>query len=314
MPEYVNRTSQEALARELEKADAFNDRVQRAITRNRLPPNRERRARAITGGGRVMADLRLSDVTARKEAAMILFDVLEADYGGIEGSGVRVYHLTFVDDIGVASDRTPHFRIAPLKRKVDKAIRSMGLSGLVFIEVQPLLNFPAQGQGRTLLLHAHALCWGAISIRAFRKAKKKLNNSRSWQCMFGAKPVVSRRLRGGIDDALKIAAYIAKLPHDGKYCVPHEDGGYRFKPTLKGYPDRLALRIAEGLSHLSIYEAVFAVGEGRTLRLKWKRALAAWHRRRCAKGGKTLRFDIAGFWDRVRRSGSPYYAAPFTIT
>jgi hypothetical protein len=314
MSTYHNRTPAETLARQLQKADVFSDRVQRAITRHRLPPNRERRARAITGAGRVMADMRLSDVTARKQATVILFDVLEAHYGEIECSGARVYHLTFVDDVGVASDRTPHFRIAALKRKVDKAIRSMGLSGLVFIEVQPLLNYPARGQGRTLLVHAHALCWGVVSTRAFREAKKTLNESRSWHCMFGAKPVVSRRLRGGIDDALKIAAYIAKLPHDGKYCVPHEGGGFRFRPTLQDYPDRLALRIAEGLSQLSIYEAVFAVKQGRMLRLKWKRALTAWHKQRCAADRKTLRFDIGPFWDRVRRSGSPYYAAPFTIS
>ncbi|RYG57803.1 MAG: hypothetical protein EON56_01585 [Alphaproteobacteria bacterium] len=313
MSNYLNRSPAETLARQLQKADVFNDRVQRAITRHRLPPNRERRARAITGAGRVMSDLRLSDVAARKEAAVILFDVVKAHYGEIECPELRMYHLTFVDDIGVASDRTPHLKIDALKRKVDKAIRAMGLSGLVFIEVQPLLNYPARGQGRTLLLHAHALCWGVVSTRAFRKAKKTLNASRSWQCMFGAKPVVSRRLRGGLDDALKIAAYVAKLPHDGKYCVPHEGGGFRFKSTLQDYPDRLALRIAEGLSHLSIYEAVFAVKQGRMLRLKWKRELAAWHRQRCVTGPKTLRFAIGPFWDRVRLSGSSYYAAPFTI-
>jgi hypothetical protein len=309
---YVDRTPQETLTRQLNKADAFDSRVQRAITRLRLKPKRERRVRAITGSGATMADLRLSDVTARKAGAEILFKVVEDLYDGIASPNARLYHLTLFDDLGVTSDRKPHLKIKAIKRKVDKGLRAMGLSALVFIEIQPLLNYPAQGKGRTLLVHAHALCWGIGSKRAFHEAKMKLNRSRSWTCMFGAKPVRSRRLEG-IEDMLKIACYVAKLPHDGKYRVPHEDGGWRFRPTLRDYPDRLALRISEGLSHYTIFDAVFGVGQGKRIRSEWKRRLVAWHAERLARVGKGMSFDIDSFWDRVRRSGTRHYALPFKI-
>jgi hypothetical protein len=123
--------------------------------------------------------------------------------------------------------------------------------------------------------------------------------------MFGAKLVRSRRLEG-VEDMLKIACYVAKLPHDGKYRVPHEDGNWRFRPTLRDYPDRLALRISEGLSHYTIFDAVFGVGEG-------KRRLVAWHNDRLARTGKGMSFDIGSFWDRVRRSGTRHYALAFKI-
>ncbi|WP_125954704.1 MULTISPECIES: hypothetical protein [unclassified Novosphingobium] len=295
-----------------QKAEAFLNRVLHGVELIKPPLLGRRKLHALLGVNECRADLRLCDVSARKKSAEILFDVVGGLRARFDSSGVQFRHITFIDDIGITSDRYPLLRFCALKRKVDKAIRTLGLSALVFIEIQPLLNYPALGEGRTLMLHAHALCWGSTSRRAYRSAKRALNQSRSWQNKFGAEPVKDRHLRK-FDDVLRIACYVAKLPHDGKIRVPVGEDKWRFRPTLQGYPNRLALRIAEGLSHYSIFDAVFSVGEGRFYRLDWKRQLVDWHQKRLLRYGKGRRFDLADFWQRRHRSGRFGYDKPFSV-
>lgn len=310
MSKYPKRSPQETLCRQQEKADAYLARVNRGV--DHLKPHRLRRRRydALFGVHGCLSDLRLCDVQARKASAEILVDVVGGLKSTFNAPKTKFRHITFIDQVGITSDRCPILRVYALKRKVDKAIRRLGLSALVFIEAQPLLNYPAGGMGRTLMLHAHALCWGTTSRRVFRKAIKKLNKSRSWQNEFGAKPAKARRLKT-FDDVLRIACYVAKMPYDGKIRVPIIGGEWRFKPTLQGYPDRLALRIAEGLSHYSIFDAVFSVGEGRLFRLEWKRRLVEWHQGRLSRVGKGMRFDLEGFWRRGRSARHSGYNTPF---
>lgn len=310
MSKYPKRSPEETLRRQQQKADDYLARVIRAV--DRLKPHQPRRRRydALFGVRGCLADLRLCDVAARKAGAGIFVEVV----GGLEATfqmpNVTFRHITLIDRLGATSDRNPIMRVRALRRKVDKAIRRLGLSGLVFIEVQPLLNYPAGGHGRTLLLHAHALCWGVTSRREFRDAMQGINKSRSWQNEFGATPVKARRLKT-FDDVLRIACYIAKLPHDGKIRVPTGGGDWRFRPVLKGYPDRLALRIGEGLSHYSVFDAVFSIGGGRLYRLEWKRRLVKWHKARLNRPGMGLSFDVEAFWRRGRSSRLSGYEKPF---
>lgn len=308
------RSPQATLDSQICKSYAFRDRVLRAANRLSLPPARRRRLLALLGVDGCTRIIQLSDIAARVEAAKILFQVTGQYLPVLVPTGTPMFHITFVDDIGLTSDRTPVLKLAALKRKVDKAMRSMGLSGIVMVEVQALLNYPAQGHGRTLMLHAHALCWGAVSRRRFRAARRKLNGSRSWQNHFGAQPVFSRRLHHDVDDGQRIVCYLAKMPHDGKYRVPLAGGTkFRFRPTLKGYPDNLALRIAEGLSHYTIYDAVFAVGSGSVIRKEWKQQLQSWQRARLDSAGRVHAFRVDQFWRTVRRSQSGTLYQPYGI-
>jgi hypothetical protein len=306
MSKYPKRSPQATLDTQLMKADAYLAKVICAIEHLRMPTLPRRRLEALLGVRGCMHDMRLCDVTARKKAAELLFEGIDDLQPAFDMPGVVFWHITFVDDIGITLDRAPVLRVDALKRKVDKAIRALGLSAITHIETQPLLNYPAGGEGRTLMLHAHALCWGAVSRRGFRKAMKALNRSRSWQNEFGAKPVLARKLKD-FDEVGRIACYVAKLPHDGKIRVPVGNGKWRFRPVLQGYPDRLALRIAEGLSHYSIFDAVFSVGDGKHIRAAWKRKMVDWHRDRLDRAGKVHGFDVADFWRRRRSvAGSGY--------
>lgn len=299
-PKFKTYTPTETLKRQFDKADAYRKSVVRAAERLTVGTENLPKVLALFGIGGLMDRPLLSDVRARKKAAKLLFRTTKRLFRALVPEDMPMYHITLVDDVGLTSDRKPSLKLSAMKRKVDKAIRALGLSGIVMIEVQALTNFPAMGDGRTLMLHAHALCWGAVSRRGFRAAMKKLNGSRSWRNTFGAKPIFSRRLKDGRDDALRIVSYLTKLPHDEKYRAPMGNGKFRFRPTTKGYPDSLALRIGEGLSHYSIFDAVFGVGEGKVIRKAWKSDLQAWHRQRMSNANRVCNFDVEALWRKLR--------------
>ncbi|MDR6708849.1 hypothetical protein J2X73_003236 [Novosphingobium sp. 1748] len=316
MPKYPLLPPYAVLSGAIGKADALAARLQRGIEKLKPSAPLKKRLNALLGFTRHMNHLTLADVQARKVALQTLFAVVEEHVAALVPDGANVYHVTLVDDIGLTTDRKPIIRWTAFRRKVDKAIRALGLSGIAFLEIQPLTNYPAGGKGRTLMLNAHVLAWGGFTRRKLREAKRKLNQSRSWRNSFGAEPVNIRRLKRGVDEMLLIACYISKLPFGAKYRVPHprKPGQYRFKPTLKGFTDTLALRLIEGLSQISLFDAVFCIGEAKSLRKIWKSRLVEWQRQRSEVGKRPLPdFDVAALWEEIREANDDVLYKPFVI-
>ncbi len=316
MPRYPVVPPKVTLAKANEKANDLSYRLRRGIQRLTLTAIRETRLHALLGLDRHVAQLTLADVEARKASTRILFTVIEEQIDELIPTGASMFHITFVDDVGLTTDRKPVIRRTAFRRKVDKAVRALGLSGVAIVEVQTLTNYPAKGKGRTLMLNAHVLAWGKVSRRKFRKAMEILNTSRSWSNSFGALPIKSRRLKDGIDDALRIACYQTKAPLGGKYRVPlcGHPGEYRFLPTMTGFTDTLALRLMEGLSQISIFDSVFCIGDAKHLRKVWKAKLVQWHRERSEIGQDPIAdFDVAKLWRRIRRASGQELYQPYKI-
>lgn len=315
-PRYPNHSPETTLAKAIDKADILTFRLNRGIKRLILSTIRRRRLDGLLGLDGHTDQLTMGDANTRKASSQILFTVAEEYIDQLIPKGMPCFHITFVDDLGLTTDQTPVIHLAAYRRKVDKALRAMGLSGIVVIEIQALTNYPAKGKGRTLMLHAHALCWGPVSRRALRAAKEKLNSSRSWSNTFGAQPIKTRQLKNGVDDALKTIVYQTKVPLGAKYRWPIHKGSdhYRFRPTMKAFTDTLALRIMEGLSQISIFDSVFCVGEAKYIRKAWKTGLVKWHRQRSEMGkGPIKAFDSAKLWARIRRANGQEIYKPFQI-
>lgn len=303
------------LASAIRKADQLAYRLRRGCRKLKLTPVRERRLLALLGLDRHIGQLTLADMDARKAALQKLFAVAEQQVPLLIPDGAKLYHVTLVDDIGLTDDRQPIIRLRQFRRKVDKAIRALGLSGFAIIEIQVLLDYPMAGQ-HTLLVNAHVLGWGRVSRRKFRAAKKKLNQSRSWSNGFGALPIKARRLKRGLDDALQIMCYQTKAPLGAKRLVPHPklSGEYRFQPTMTGFTDMVALRLIEGLSQICIFDAVFCIGDAKLIRRQWKTELVAWQRLRTEVGGGPVRhFDVSKLWARIHKANGHDHFQPFQI-
>lgn len=303
------------LARAIRKADELAHRLHRGCQKLMLTPRQKRCLLALLGLDRHIERLTLADIDGRKAALQILFAVAEQQVPQLIPDGMPLFHVTLVDDIGLTTDRKPVIRLQQFRRKVDKAIRSLGLSGFAIIEIQVLIDYPATGK-HTLLVNAHVLGWGPVSRRKFREAKRKLNNSRSWSNHFGALPIKTRRLKRGLDDALQIICYQTKAPLGAKRRVPRPGfpDQFRFEQTMTGFSDQVALRIVEGLSQISIFDAVFCIGDAKFMRREWKTKLMEWHRQRSEIGRRPVRdFDVGRMWRRIRSANGHDHYHPFQV-
>lgn len=127
----------------------------------------------------------------------------------------RMFHLTLLDDSGNTSDRAPVIDIRGLQAKAGRALRSIGLEGLVVVEVHPLANYPQGGDGRTLMFHIHAIAWTDEPFDP-DEAEALLIGGSGWKCSMGAPPVVIQTVEGTDEDIEKVARYVVKPPHAAK--------------------------------------------------------------------------------------------------
>ena len=96
--------------------------------------------------------------------------------------------------------------------------------------------------------------------------------------------------------------------------MPVANGKFRFHPTLRGHPDSLALRIAVGLSHYTIYDAVFGVRDGKVIRKRGRSVhLKSWLRDRLNNAEQVHRFNVRRFWRRVRGNGMTSLYRPYEL-
>lgn len=298
MFQYKDMSPDETLESRMAKAHAFLLDVEKGVRRQPMFTPAQDKALALFGinGCYGHPDPLLSDITAHIESSKLLHDIAGRYFAERIDEGFKTSHMTFVDDLGLTTDLAPTLRYAAFRRKVDKAIRAMGLHAIVFIEIQALTNYPQGGRGRTLMTNAHAICWGHVSREGIRAKIKKLNTSRSWSNLFDALPIKPRRLNG--DEAQSIASYLTKVPYDAKYRKPVGSGKFRFRQTTKDYPTRLKIRILEGLSHFTLWDGVFGVNDGKHIRSELKTSLRDWHRDRLLREKVKREMDIAAFWAR----------------
>ena len=315
MNAYRDTLPSTALSVRIAKAKAYRNRVIKHADTWKLSPRKRAQLEALLGIGSCREDISWSDMDARIKSMKIMHNVVEDFFSRNGSPSLKIYHITFADDLGLTSANEPVLKLPALRRKIDKAIRFLGLSAIVTMEIQALTNKSPTGKGPGLMLHGHALAWGSPSRRSLRENLETINSSRSWKNHFEATPVLSRKRNGDIvKDAMKVSSYLAKLPFDATYQVPSgADGKSRFRSTTSGYTNALAFRIAEGLSYHSIFESVFSVADGKHIRTRWKQELVAWHRRRVARVGAIPPFPVAEFWVKARKNNGGHRYMPYTV-
>jgi len=241
------------------------------------------------------------------------------------------YHLILLADEGVMSDRKPLFPLTLLKRKADKAMRKAGLDGFYVVEVQALMNWPQQGEGRTLLGHIHVFGWmkrgsPGSSTQDIRRAlgydKRRCNLA--FSCQFGADPIMVRSITSDMGCPSFWAAYLMKAPHKAKSRIPRkkEDTSFhrpsfKLRNTTKGLRPELAMRMLELFSQLPIFATVGGVGAGAAMLARCKNRLKLWDAQRRATWNKdgveeVPAFHEGKFWKRTHKRRRARYL-PFFI-
>lgn len=296
----------------------FLDLIERRI--EELDPTDEDRARflGLLGRAPMEGPLRLSDLIAHFHLAMYLAQ--EVRHLDQVSDDLDFYHLTLLADEGMMSDRTPSFALRLLKGKANRAMRMAGLEGFYVVEVQPLMNWPQKGEGRTLLGHVHLLGWkkrdapnnSAEDIRSELGYHKRRRNM-AWSSMFGAAPIEVQAITEDLGCPAYWVAYLLKMPHDAKNRVERKEEAqrngtakYKLMSTLSGYRPELAMRLFELFAQLPLFAAVGGVGAGDAMLGRCKNKVMLWDEERRAEWGRHGRetvpaFNERKFWERTHK-------------
>jgi hypothetical protein len=302
---------------QFDSADKYLELMKEAILPLRLSRQAAWELRVLTGLRPYPAALTMGEPTARKQSARILCAHLEEAFGGMDDPDVRFYDVLVTSDKGVTSEQTPILDFTGLKQEAEEAIRSMHLSGIVSLHLQPVYNEFIEKQERTMVLYARAVCWGSGSELSLQGIKNYLNRVGSRRCEFGHNAVFVRHLTHGVVDVLTVAASFARFPAESAVLVPLQSGGWDLCSTIYSFQHHPVVRVAEGLSYLPMLDAIFAVGHGEALWIAWAQDLQDWHGERTHSDGQGAtggcKLDVPAFWEGVRQSVPSYYQTPYTI-
>ena len=296
-----------------------------------LSPSHEDRLRfkALYGTSRMDGPMRMSDMVAHyKLARLIAREVRDLRRVNDE---LNFYFLTLLADEGIMSDRKPCFAYRLLARKADKAMRRIGVDGFRVVEVQPLMNYPQEGKGRTLLGHVHILCWkhkdepinSAADIRSELGYDKRRRNI-AWTSGFGANPIHVQPITVQHGCPSFWAAYLLKYPHDAKNLIvvtseaaeTFPKAKMRLMSTTTGYRPELAMRMFELFGQMPLSSLVSGVGAGANILSRCRNRLKLWDEERLAKwkdqkDEPVPTFDERKFWKRThkrrRRNYRPFF-------
>lgn len=252
-----------------------------------------------------------SDIPARYKASRALASHMARHQA--TSPATRTYYLmTFIDDCGTTSDRAPNLAIEPVTQKVRRAVSSLGVDAIVMLEVHPLMNYPGGKNGRSLLLHAHAIAWTDEPFD-HRGAEAAFNASPAWTCSLGAKPVDIRPIDRTPGHMERVAHYLAKQTPSVKNLMPSHSkpGRFMMMDTIKGYRDGLACRIFEGQSQVELMSVLFGVGEGSVVRQAVRAELKQWHVARPSDVLIPKTRDVWAFWLSIRQRDSRSMYLPY---
>jgi hypothetical protein len=278
-----------------------------------LPRNHQDTINALLGQGKLSEVLLASEVGARFESGRFLADILikhRAECGNIHR---KYYFITFCCDDGNTSDRKPVGRVEPFKGKVYRAFKGINFDAIGVVEVHPLMNYPGDGKGRTLMYHVHAIGW-SDTRRDPKTITAELLKIGTWKNTLGAQPIKIQLIGDRPEDLAALAHYMFKPPHAAKNRMPSKtkSGKFLLMDTTEGYRAELAMRVIEGLSQMELMHLVFGVNGGSEVRQPLRASIMRWHRARI-KGGVHLdkQTDIWGLWYELRKEHGSKHFAPY---
>jgi hypothetical protein len=279
----------------LRRSYRFESVIESTIRRLDIADDRQRSLLALTGIQGHYPGLPASDIAARIRSMEILYRAV-GDYAKHEiGADEDILLGTYTCDTGLTDDREPHLRQKTFIGKTYRQIRDTGLNAICSIEIQALTDYPSP-RCNALMLHAHTMMWGTVRTTDRQAAVRQANGSRAWANHFEAPSVLLKRPHMEKGGAQGWACYMTKLPDDANRIATRSNGKVRFSNHVSNYPNALALRIMEGLSHFSIPELVFGVGDGKYIRRKWISELRAWDKERSDMLRPDAGFDLTEVW------------------
>lgn len=274
-----------------------------------LSPSQRRFLHRITAGGAGNGFLPMSHFEARLASSQAMIAALLAHSNELGNQNVEYFMGTFCPDAGVTPLQNPHISIAALKRKIDKAMRSHGLHGVYVVEVEILLRLEGE-PGPRLMFHVHAVCWRRYRKILPRRLAKSMMASRAFSNNLGARGVVFTAMQPQTPSSVAgLAQYITKFPACVKQRRKLRSGRHKLVHEQSKYSGSMMMRMIEVLSHIPLYSAIGAVGEGKAVRRAWKIRMTAWRKSQPMNEVALTRERVRSDWKRstlrARLKGKP---------
>lgn len=237
----------------------------------------------------------LGDGTARAEAGTTLIGALVDLYPKLRRIGKpRFFLLTFCWDQGMLQlDARGVPQLKPMKHKIFKAVASIGLDAIGVMEVAPFRKSKIHDE--MLFLHGHLVGWTFDPAFKPNKAASKLMKGPAFPNSLGLPSVTIRSRRKsanlfhGDETAAKqlfsnleedqteaslawLGYYLFQAPSYAQHA--YRDKKRKGKVKLrksKNQSNSLAIASRMLLNTIPVGEAVFGIGEGRLVRLAWKK-------------------------------------------
>lgn len=289
-----------------ERFKSFKGKLEDALQLPKLTEDDQAMIRDLCGYGRPMEAILASNMRLRWTASRSVRTALLAHRG--MGEVVRQNYVfgTLVDDVGITSDRVPVVRLSDIRDKAYRTLKSAGLNAFGVVEVHPLMNHPAGGDGRSLLFHVHFVGWPTDLQEEFQAGslEKEINSSRAWRCELGAPPAKIQQVKPKKRDLSAISYYLFKPPHSAKNKMEsnQDPSKWRLMDTVKGYRPELGLRVIEAYSQIDLRDTMFGVNEGAKIRQTVRSAVADQHRKLLRNGSpRPQSEDIWLFWLLLRQ-------------
>jgi hypothetical protein len=307
----------EEIFAEFEKAEAFSRRVQRAITGLDVGRGAERGLLNLVGAGSTPSELTMAHMSGLKAAAALLCSVVEQAYTELSQPGTAFYKLTVIGELGAMSQASPHLAVVAQQRAVERAMKSLELSGLGFPRLQPVFDNLFAPSEHALLLYDEALCWGTGCQQALLEKVGAMNDSLSFELPIEVAGISLERIAPDVVSALCVPVSLCGMPSSWWHLETDYYGFEHFCDMELSFGINHALRVTEGLSHVLIRDAVFAVGEGIPLKDVWQRKLSGWQDEQyfldtSSERGE-VKIDVKELWRAVRTWAPNYFRNPFTL-
>ena len=292
----------------IQRCDFAGSLVKRVLLKWKIDDDDRQRALGLLGVGSRPEMLLASDLAALMQASECLLNLIKVM---IKQHPQRQYYFaTFVDDLGNTGDRAPNLQISPFQNKVERAIRSLGLSGIIVNGFHPFMNHPGGGKGRQISVDAHGILWMDKPFDHAAAARVQ-NRSGTWFSSLTIKPIDIAPL-----DPKKLARlcyYLFKPWHEAKNVMSNKknEGDYKLMSTRKGYRPEFATRLFEGLSQIELMKLVTGINGGTGLRQQLRKSLVDWHRSRPEPIAVPASVDVWLLWASMREENGSRDYKPF---
>lgn len=267
----------------------FTEKLNVAKPSSILPEGRKLLARMAPPPGS------LADHAARRSAGRLMIDELLAHHQRTKKKGYRHFLLTLCWDAGVLSaDKPFEYDLKAMQIKAYKAIKKLGLSAVCVFEAVALRK--SKRNAELLIIHLHAVCWAraktfkpivaaedlmkrcdfpnwlgapSVSIQSRAMAANRFKDKRSAQY---------RHLFSKLDkDQTKasmawLGYYLFQAPAWVKQLVPKKkrEDKLALRSNSKNYSSQLALALEQLLTEIQTTDAVFSVGDGKSILGPWR--------------------------------------------